>query len=175
MTAVAEQTGASIGTLYDYFPDKQTLAQVLTTQYAVEADEHWKLLLDGPLSSGKSDLADLFVEGALAFARERPAYLPLLGAPVVASRSQADREHLRETFAGALRRRNPRLTGDKAFLRAQVIVELIKALFAVLKQIAPKNRVAVTGEFKRLVRFYVSGSARYPLHRQGSRSLSGEP
>ena len=159
MTAVAEQADASIGALYDYFPDKQALAQALTTQYAVEADQHWKLLLHGPLRLGKGDLADLFVDGALAFTRDRPAYLPLLGAPVVASRSEAEREHLRKTFAGALRRRNPSLTGGKAFLQAQVIVELIKALFAVLKQIAPKNREVVTAEFKRLVRFYIGDSA----------------
>ena len=156
MTAVADQASASIGALYDYFPDKQTLAQALATQYAEEADEHWKQLLDGALTSGKSDLADIFVEGALAFARERPAYLPLFGAALVASRSQVDRQHLRKAFADALHRLDPRVTGDKALLGAQVIIELIKALFAVTKQIAPKNREIVTGEFKRLVEFYIN-------------------
>ena len=157
MTAVAEQSGASIGTLYDYFPDKQTLAQALATRYAEQADEHWKRLLDG-LTAGQSDLADMFVEGALAFVRERPAYLPLFGAPFVALRSQAERQHLRNAFANALHKLNPRLTADRTLLSAQVIVELIKALLAVSKQITPKNREIVTGEFKRLIRFYIRES-----------------
>ncbi len=160
MTAVAEHASASIGTLYDYFPDKLALAQALAAQYAEEADEHWKRLLDDSPTLKKKDLADLFVEGALAFVRKRPAYLPLLGAPFVAQRSPAARQHLRKTFADTLRRLEPNLTSDRALIRAQVIVELIKALLAICKQLAPKNREPVTAEFKRLIRFYISDSAR---------------
>ena len=160
MTAVAERASASIGTLYDYFPEKLTLAQALAAQYADEADEHWKELLGGSLSFAEKDLADLFVEGALAFVRKRPAYLPLFGAPFVAHRSPAARQHLRKTFADALRRLEPGLPSDRALLRAQVIVELIKALLAVCKQTSSKNREPITAEFKRLIRFYIRDSAK---------------
>ena len=156
MTAVAEQASASIGTLYDYFPDKQTLAQALAAQYTDEADKYWKQLLGGSLTLGKDNLGDLFVEGALAFARERPAYLSLFGAPFIASRSPLARKHLRKAFADALHRLNPQWTEDRALISAQVIVELIKAQLAVSKQVALKNRGIVTAEFKRLVRFYIS-------------------
>ena len=155
MTAIAEHSHASIGTLYDYFPDKQTLAQALAAQYAEEADGHWKRLLEGASTLKKAALADLFVEGALAFARERPAYLPLIGAPFFYSRSAAARRPLRRTFADALRRLNPKLTADRAFLSAQIIVELIKGLLAVCKQIDPKDTDLVTVEFKRLMRNYL--------------------
>ena len=156
MTAVAQLAGASIGALYDYFPDKQSLAQALAAQHAEEADEHWTRLLYGARSSGDSDLANLFIEGALTFARQRPAYLLLLGAPYIVQRSQAERQHLRNTFADALRRFYPALTAKRAFLSAQVIIELMKALFTVLKQVVPQNRETVTKEFKRLVSFYLS-------------------
>lgn len=158
MTAVAQRAGASIGTLYDYFPDKQSLAQALAAQYAEEADEHWTRLLHGAQISGSSDLANLFIEGALTLARERPAYLLLLGAPYILPRSQAERQPLRNTFADALRRFYPALTAERALLRAQVTIELMKALFAVLKQVAPRNRETVTKEFKRLVGSYLSDS-----------------
>jgi AcrR family transcriptional regulator len=160
MTAIAEHAHASIGALYDYFPDKQTLAQALAAQYAEEADEHWKLLLDGASTLKKAALADLFVEGALAFARERPAYLPLIGAPFFYSRLASARRPLRRTFADALRRLNPKLTADRAFLSAQIIVELIKGLLAVCKHIEPKDIDRVTAEFKRLMRFYLSEVAK---------------
>jgi AcrR family transcriptional regulator len=156
MTAIAETAHASIGTLYDYFPDKQAIAQALAVQYAQEKDEYWKRLLDGPPILDKAALAELFVEGALAFARERPAFLPLFGAPLAYSRSAAARLPLRRTFANALRRLYPKMTADRAFLSAQIIVELIKGLFAVCKQTDPKNRDVVTAEFKKLMRFYLS-------------------
>ena len=156
MTAVAELAGASIGTLYDYFPDKQALAQALAAQYAEEADAHWRTLLSGSLPSGNDALADLFVEGALAFVSQRPAYLPLFGSPFVVFRSTAARQHLRRAFARALRRFDPDLTYDSALVRAQVIVELIKALLAVCKQVNLRNHSTVTAEFKRLVEFYIS-------------------
>ena len=155
MTAVAEQAGASIGTLYDYFPDKQALAQALAAQYAEEADAHWKKLLGEALPSKKDALADLFVEGALAFVRQRPAYLPLFGAPLLVFRSPAARQHLRKAFAHTLRRVHPDLTNELALMKAQVVVELIKALLAVCKQLAARDHEAVVADFKRLVRFYI--------------------
>jgi AcrR family transcriptional regulator len=156
MTAIAEHSHASIGALYDYFRDKQTIAQALATQYAEEADEHWKQLLGRPSVPDRTALAELLIEGALKFARERPAYLPLFGAPLVFSRSAAARLPLRRTFADALRKLNPEMTADRAFISAQVVVELIKGLFAVCKQIDPKNKDVVTVEFKRLMRFYLT-------------------
>ena len=155
MTVIAEQAHASIGTLYDYFPDKQALAQALAAQYAGEADEHWKLLLGVPLKLKKSALADLFVEEALAFAQARPAYLSLLDAPFVYSRSAAARLPLRRTFADALRRIYPKMRAEQAAISAQIVVQLIKGLLAVCRQIEPKERRAVTVQFKRLMRFYL--------------------
>jgi AcrR family transcriptional regulator len=156
MTSIAEHAQASIGTLYDYFPDKHTLAQALAAQYAEQADEYWKQLLDIPLTIKKSDLADLLVEGALAFARDRPAYLPLFGAPFIHSRSAAARHPLRKTFANAIRKLHPQMTAPQAYISAQIIVELIKALLTVCKQVDPQERSTVTTEFKKLMRFYLS-------------------
>jgi hypothetical protein len=104
----------------------------------------------------KAALADLFIEQALAFAQTRPAYLPLFGAPFVFQRSAAARQPLRKTFAAALRRLNPNLTPDQAYISAHVVVELIKGLLSLLKQIEPNNRNPVTFEFKKLMRFYLA-------------------
>ena len=38
MTAIAEHAGASIGTLYDYFPDKQALGMAIMAQYTGGGD-----------------------------------------------------------------------------------------------------------------------------------------
>ncbi len=157
MTAVAEQAGASIGTLYDYFPDKPALAQALAAQYAEEADAHWAELLGGSLPLETDALASLFVEGALVFVRQRPAYMSLFGAPSLAFRSPSARQHLRKAFAEALRHLNPNLTKDNAFLSALVVVELIKALLAVCRQVTPRKRDTAIANFTGLLASYLRG------------------
>ncbi len=160
MTAIAEQAGASIGTLYDYFPDKQSLALALKAQYIQEIDEHWKVILKNPSALTRPALANLIVEGAMGLIKEWPAYLPLLDAPVAYSRSAAARRPLRKTIASALQAVHPKISDDKAFIHAQVIVELIKSLLSTYKHSAPKEREAVAEEFKKLLRFYVVDALR---------------
>jgi AcrR family transcriptional regulator len=45
-TAVAERIGSSIGALYNYFPDKQSIAFTLVNQYSQEVEAHWKPLME---------------------------------------------------------------------------------------------------------------------------------
>ena len=156
MTAIAEQAQASIGTLYDYFPDKPALALVLMTQYMHEAEAHWAKYLQQSPARGKASIADVFIEGILEFMRERPAYLPLSGAPIAFTRTKASREPLRRTIADALQNLKPSLSADRAFLNAQVIVEIIKGMLGVYRQATLKDRDAIVTEFKKVMRLYLT-------------------
>jgi AcrR family transcriptional regulator len=156
MTAIAELAGASIGTLYDYFPDKPALALALITQYIHEAEAHWAKYLQRPPARGRAAIADVFIEGILEFVRDRPAYLPLFGAPLGYARTKIAREPLRRTIAGALQNLKPSLSADQAFLNAQVIIEIIKGMLGVYRQAAPKDRDAVVAEFKKVMRLYLA-------------------
>ena len=160
MTAIAEQSQASIGTLYDYFPDKQTLALALLAQYTGEADVHWKTLLARRSTLTKSALADLFIEGALSLIQKRPAYLPLLAAPLVYSRSAAARQPLRRAIADALQTVSPGLSAADSLLKSQVIVELIKGFFSVYRQTSPAHKSAIAEEFKLVLKLYFSETLR---------------
>ena len=156
MTAIAEQAQASIGTLYDYFPDKAAVALVLITQYTLEAEAHWAKFLQQPSAHGKAAIADVFIEGILEFIRDRPAYLPLFGAPLAYARTRIAREPLRRTIAAALQNLKPNLPADRAFLNAQVIVEIIKGMLGVYRQATLKDRGAVVTEFKKVMRLYLT-------------------
>jgi AcrR family transcriptional regulator len=156
MTAIAEQAQASIGTLYDYFPDKPTLALALITQYIHEAEVHWAKLLQHQPARGKASIAEVFIEGILEFAHDRPAYLPLLGAPLAYARTKAAREPLRRTIATALQHLKPTMSADRAFLNAQVIVEITKGMLGVYRQATLKDRKAVVTEFKKVMRLYLA-------------------
>jgi AcrR family transcriptional regulator len=156
MTAIAEKAQASIGTLYDYFPDKHALALTLITQYTHEAEAHWAKLLQHSPSHGAASIADVFIEGILEFVRDRPAYLPLFGAPLAYVRTKSAREPLRRTIADALQNLKPSLPANQAFLNAQVIVEIIKGMLGVYRQASIKDREAVVAEFKKVMRLYLT-------------------
>lgn len=155
MTAIAEQAGASIGTLYDYFPDKPAIALALKTQYVEQGDAHWKGLLSHAAAMTREELAELFVEGALQLTKELPAYLALMGAQVPYTRSQSLRRPLRKSVVGALEAMHPKLGEERAFIYAEVIVQLIKGMLTVYREAAPKDREKVAEEFKRLFRLYL--------------------
>jgi AcrR family transcriptional regulator len=156
MKAIAEAAGASIGTLYDYFPDKQTLALVLLAQYTEELDAYWATVFEGASAPGKNAFADFLMEAVLGFVRNRPAYLMLLAAPVAYSRTTAARQPLRSTIAKALQSKNPRLASERALIAANVIVELVKAFLAMYKRGSAKDRQIAVEEFRKLMRLYLA-------------------
>src|SRR3984893_6991575 len=82
MTAIAARSGSSIGALYNYFPDKQAIALTLAKQYAKESETQWKPLMERYNKLSPRKFANLFIERITEFARQRPAYLTLLSAPV---------------------------------------------------------------------------------------------
>jgi len=155
MTAIAENAQASIGTLYDYFPDKPALALALLARYTEEADAHWKALLTPARLRSKAVLADVFIEGILDFVRQRPAYLALLDAPIAYTRTKSARRPLRRTIARAFKRLHPEMPAKQAVLVAEIIVTLIKSFLAVYRRAAARDRAQVEAEFRRLLRLYL--------------------
>src|ERR1700685_450717 len=78
MTAIAELSGSGIGTLYHYFPDKQSMAFALLNQYALKLQAYWKPLMEQAETLSHTAFAETFLERVIEFLRERPAYLKLL-------------------------------------------------------------------------------------------------
>lgn len=156
MTAVAQRAGASIGTLYEYFPDKHTLANALAKRYTQEADIYWAALLKEAEFATSLDLAQLFVNGMLDFIKGHPSYAALLNAPTRYARSDQERRPLRMLFAKALRLARPEISNEQSLLSCRIIVELLKALLSVHGQVTMHEREAVTQRFRDLVTFHIT-------------------
>ena len=107
MTAVAERSGSSIGALYNYFPDKQSVAFTLLNQYSQELEAHWKPLMQQVEAVTHGEFADTFIERITEFVQRRPAYLKLLAAPVRFRRDSATRRASRVAIANAFQAKNP--------------------------------------------------------------------
>jgi AcrR family transcriptional regulator len=160
MTAVAERANASIGTLYDYFPDKKTLSIAILAKYGEEVEAHWQPLLDKAPSLSPAVFADRFIDNMLEFVKERPAYLPLTGERLGFSRPAAARKSVRGAVARAFQATNPRLKADEALIIANVTVQQIKGLMALYKEATPKDRDLFTAEFKKILRLYLTEKLR---------------
>ena len=82
MTAIAERSGSGFGTLYHYFPDKQSIAFALFNLYTQKVEAYWKPLIEQAETLSHTTFAETFLERVIEFLRERPAYLHLLAEPI---------------------------------------------------------------------------------------------
>lgn len=129
MTEIAQLAGASIGSLYQFFPSKEALAEALFNRYA----ERWAELLDdvaqrAPAASA-AELADMLVDTILAVRKEREAKIALSESiAVIVERRKPMRHLTRGKIAQILKRANTELSDEQATASAAVIVEVMKSL-----------------------------------------------
>ncbi len=155
MTAVAERSGSSIGALYNYFPDKQTIAFTLVNQYSQELEAHWRPLMEQAKILSHAEFADLFIERITQFVRERPAYLSLLAAPIRFRRDPGARRASRVAIANAFRAKNPSLSKDQSVLAANVTLQIVRGMVAQYEETDFKDKALVVAEFKKLLTLYL--------------------
>jgi AcrR family transcriptional regulator len=155
MTAVAERSGSSIGALYNYFPDKQSVAFTLVNQYSQQMEAHWKPLMEQAKALSHADFANLFIERITQFVQERPAYLSLLAAPIRFRRDPAARKASRVMIANAFRAKNPSLSKEQSLLAANVSLQMVRGMMTLYVEADPKARVLVVAEFKKALTLYL--------------------
>ena len=128
MTEIAARAGAPIGSLYQFFPAKEALADTLVQNYVA--------LLAADLQALQARAAQLevpaLVEALFGILRGRPreraAALPLAEARMdERTRRTTFRYMLRKSIAAILLARTPQLGADQAREMAIVVLQLIKA------------------------------------------------
>ena len=155
MTAIAERSGSGIGTLYHYFPDKQSMAFALLNQYAQEIEAHWKPLMEQTGTLSHAAFAESFLERITEFLRQRPAYLKLLAAPIRFSRDPAARRALRVAIANAFRAKAPSLTNEKAMLAANITLQMVKGMTTLYAEAGPREKPLIIAEYKKALTLYL--------------------
>ena len=156
MTEIAERARASIGALYQYFPNKEAIAQALRRKLAEEMRARWAPLAKDGAALGVEQLVERILAVLIDFMENRPEFLPLLNAAVKVQRDPAARIQLREAFAALFREKRPELTAEEAFRMANVALQVVKGLRPLYAEAAAGEREAIVLEFKVLLTGYLS-------------------
>jgi AcrR family transcriptional regulator len=155
MQAIADRSKSSIGALYNYFPDKQSLAATLLSGYAEELQWRLKSLMEHSQKLSTAQFAGSFIDCIVEFAKERPAYLNLHTAPIQFRRDPAARQALRAIIANAFLNKNPSLSSERSLLAANVAVQIIKGTITLYLESDAKTKPLVLAEFREVLTSYL--------------------
>lgn len=156
MTEIAARAGAPIGSLYQFFPDKEALAETLVQNYFA--------LLAADLQALEARVnqidTETLVEDLLGLLRahpqERAAVLPFAEARTSGPIHPTTFRHmLRKQIAAILRARAPTLTAEAARDIAIVMLQLMKASGALGDEEGLPGRAAALREIKALAVQYL--------------------
>ncbi|MGH6678976.1 MAG: TetR/AcrR family transcriptional regulator, partial [Bradyrhizobium sp.] len=126
MTEIAEQAGASIGTLYLFFPKKELLAQAIVAECGEDLPARLRALREGI-----ADLPAAAIAGALfttlgEFMSERPVYAALLDLPGDDRWRRSLRMQRRDQIAALFAQAKPPLAPGQAERLAVIVPQLMR-------------------------------------------------
>ncbi len=156
MTEIAERAGAAIGSLYQFFPSKEALAEALFDRFA----ERWAASFARveELAPGRSarELADLFIDHKLKQGTDRDAAIALSSAVAgIVERRKPLGDKLRERIASILRIGNPAL-GQEEAAAAAVIVNQVMKIIPALAATEDERATALVSEARKLLALYIA-------------------
>src|ERR1700678_3814974 len=156
MTEIAARAGAPIGSLYQFFPSKEALADTLVQSYGA--------LLTADLDSLEAQARNLstaaLIDGLFGVLRahpqERAATQPLAEARMdERTRRETFRYLLRKRIASILRARSPTLSAESARDRAIVLLQLMKAASSLSDEEGLSGRAMALRELQTLAVHYL--------------------
>ncbi len=157
MQAIADRSNSSIGALYNYFPDKESVAATLRAQYAQQLQARLHSLVAASAKLSAPQFAESFIDCIATFARERPAWLNLHAIAIPATRNRTAHKDLRASIANAFRVKNPSLPSERALLAANVTIQIVKGMKTLYLESETKSRGLIEAEFRKVLSSYLEG------------------
>lgn len=155
MTEIAQRAGASIGSLYQFFPSKEALAEALFNRFI----ERMEAMLDEVAARAPglspAKLAELLVEPMLKLRSDRDVAMTLINSvsAIVESR-KPPRHAIRGRIAAVLRQANPALSEPQAIAAAMVITQVVKSV-PVLAEAEEQGGRGFLAEARRMLAAYL--------------------
>src|ERR1700689_1912809 len=149
MTEIAQRAGAAIGSLYQFFPSKEALAEALFNRYAERAAASFARVEELAPGRPARELADLLIDYKLAL---RTALSSSVAGIVERRKPLGDA--LRGRIASILRAANRALSEDEAAAAAVIVSQVMKIVPA-LAATEDERPLPLIGEARKLLALYI--------------------
>ena len=157
MTEIAARAGASIGSLYQYFPTKTVVADALRTRLRDALCAELGALATTAPGWTAAELARNLLATLPEFFRRRPAMLNIAEANRLPLPAAADVRHrLRKEVAAVLVAYAPGIAVERAETVSAVIYQLMKAATALADEPRLRHRESALAEMEALVAVYLA-------------------
>jgi AcrR family transcriptional regulator len=165
MSAIAGRARSCIGSLYQFFPNKRSVAEALRGQYIKEIEQSWVTLGRQAAAMSAGKLACRLASLQIEIVNSHPALLALLEVPPTAH-THKRRELIRTHIATVLMAHKPHLPKTTALRVAAVVQQVSKGLLTLYAQADADGKPALIEEFKSVLTGYLvpklnSGESRY--------------
>jgi AcrR family transcriptional regulator len=169
--AIAAKAGVSPGSLYQFFSNKQEIAEALANAYAARNSElHESVFRLEAAGMPLRNLIDRLVDPFLEFRRNSPGYHALLAGSVVsrelAERSHALHQQMVQRIANLVRLRNPHLQDEAIQTAAETSVQIVKAMLPLAVEGTSRQREIGRRELKLVLERYLAPLDKSPASRQ---------
>ncbi len=156
MTEIASRAGAAIGSLYQFFPSKEALAEALFNRFAERAAASFARVEEAAPGRSPAELADLLIDHKLALGTDRAATIALSSelASIVERRKPLG-DALRGRIAAILRAANPALGEDEA-AAAAIIANQVMKMIPALAAAKDGRGERLIGEARKLMTLYIA-------------------
>jgi AcrR family transcriptional regulator len=157
MTDIAASAGASIGSLYQFFPTKPALALALLQRYVEALYAHMETLARRSADWDSDELAGQLIGALVNFRKRHPAFTALVESVSLAPAIQGlnvrrqMRHHLRELLA----QRAPGLDHGRLDAAVVAVLQLMKTAVAIQAEAGLRGRTAALGELRHMLRLYL--------------------
>jgi len=156
MRDIAERAGASIGSLYQFFPNKEVVARAVKTQHCQGVKELWASLVAVSAKTTTSRLVDQFLKVTIRAIEEHPAIIRLMDAPRSTDPAADIKESLRQQLVELFLVRKPRMSPIQAHRYAEITVQMVRALLWLYADSEASEREALVAEMKSALVNYLS-------------------
>jgi AcrR family transcriptional regulator len=162
MSAIARRAKAPIGSLYQFFPNKQAVARALRTRHIQDVETLWEALLPSGGAIAVPTFADRLVAVMVHFVEGHPAFLALMDAPS-STQPIGPRHRLRKRLEGMFLILHPGASDESVARLAETTMNINKTFLTMYARAERPERDWIVEEYQGVVRALL---ARHLMPRQ---------
>jgi AcrR family transcriptional regulator len=152
--AIAERANSCIGSLYQFFPNKPSIADAIRAQHLGEIEQSWVALSRRATGLSANELALELVSLQIEIVKNHPVLLALLDAPSTAC-TPARRRVIRARIAGVLMAHKPGMSRASATRIASVVQQISRGLLTLYAHADADEKLRIIEEFETVLSGYL--------------------